>query len=177
MCPSPAAGAQLSEEAGIRVGRKDHGAGTVGDVIIWVGGNIVQELDDGRAGGLGGGSLLGAQFAEGDKEFVIHCMAIVQQCSYYALNLFDSHIIQRKACFWHLGILGPGAILDFCVPVGRQLGFYWCGVPILEEDLVGAVFHSKATGALGAVPVQVNSSKLGARPIHGDGVVLLEGLA
>ena len=61
--------------------------------------------------------------------------------------------------------------------VGRQLGLGRLGVAILEEDLVDVVLHGKMAGALGVVPVQVNTSKLGARSIGGDGVVLLEGLA
>ena len=76
MGTSAAAPLGLVEVPGIGVDGKQHAAGAVCDAVVGVGGDVVQELVDGGASGLGGGSLLGADGAEGDKEFVVNSAAV-----------------------------------------------------------------------------------------------------
>ncbi len=58
---------------------QDHGAGTVGDAIGRIRGNIIQKLGD-RVGRVPGGMcLLGAERAEGGQEFVVNGAGIIQQ--------------------------------------------------------------------------------------------------
>ena len=59
------------------VAGKHHAAGTICDTIVWVGGNIIEELFDGGRGMLGGSSLLGADCSEGDDELVVHITCIL----------------------------------------------------------------------------------------------------
>lgn len=58
---------------------KDHGAGTVGDSIIWVCGDIVHELVDGLGGVFGSFGLLLADGAEGGEQFVVDCSGIIEE--------------------------------------------------------------------------------------------------
>ena len=51
--------------------RKDHGSGSEGDVVIWIGFHVVEQLVDGFVGSFGGRSLLLAEFAESKKDLVV----------------------------------------------------------------------------------------------------------
>ena len=44
------------------------------------------------------------------------------------------------------------------------------------EDIGNVTAHGEATGAVSVVPCEVNTSKLGARPVRGDFVVRREGM-
>ena len=56
---------------------EEHDAGTVGDVVIWVGDNIVEELVDGCRIALGGRSLLGANGTQIHKKLVVFISCII----------------------------------------------------------------------------------------------------
>ena len=56
------------------------------------------------------------------------------------------------------------------------MGFAWCGMIVPPEDVGDVSVHGEATGAVSVVPCEVNTSKLGARPVRGDFVVRREGL-
>ena len=62
-----AAATSLVELAGIGVACKDHICCTVGDAVVWLCGNIVEELVDSVSGDLSGHGLLGANGSEIDK--------------------------------------------------------------------------------------------------------------
>ena len=83
-----AAGMSLVEVVGIRVACKDHFTRTVGDYIVWVRGNIVEELVDIISGGLCGHGLLRADGAENDKKFVVDRASITQEDSENTLDEF-----------------------------------------------------------------------------------------
>ena len=54
-----------------------HAAGPIGDAIVWVGGNIMEELVNDRSGVLSSRCLLGA---DGDEELVAWYMHIIGGC-------------------------------------------------------------------------------------------------
>ena len=64
-----AVGKSLIEVADIRLACKEHVACMVGDDIIWVRGNIVEEVVDIISGGLCYRVLLEANDADNDKKF------------------------------------------------------------------------------------------------------------
>ena len=69
------------EVHGVEMGWEDHVAGAVGDAVGWVSCHKVEELSDGIVGGLCGGGLLLAEFAEDNKKFVVHSACVVEQSS------------------------------------------------------------------------------------------------
>ena len=56
---------------GVGVGGEDHGAVSVEDAVVGVGGEVVEELTEVGLGDLGGYSLGGSKVAEGDEELVV----------------------------------------------------------------------------------------------------------
>ena len=56
----------------VGVGREDHGAGSVEDAVVGVGGEVVEELTEVGLGELGGCGLCGSKVAEGDEDLVIY---------------------------------------------------------------------------------------------------------
>ncbi len=67
------------EEAGIRMGTKYHVACLIDYAIIWIGSNIVKEEVHRLFCGDGGLGLAGGDCAEGNKEFAINRLCVVQQ--------------------------------------------------------------------------------------------------
>ena len=65
-------------------------AGSVGDVVVGVGGIVVQKLCDFGIGGGGSGGLFGADFAERMEEFVVNGAGIVEEGSHDALDMLDA---------------------------------------------------------------------------------------
>jgi hypothetical protein len=66
-------------------------------------GQVVEELVQGNIGGFSGCGLLGAQGAEGDKEFVVDSACIVEESANYALNSFDTFCGERRAVWINMG--------------------------------------------------------------------------
>ena len=64
-----------AEEECIGVGSGDHVAGSIGDAIIWLGGNITKELIDSQRRSFRGGYLLDANRADDDHELAVHVRA------------------------------------------------------------------------------------------------------
>ena len=56
-----------------------------------------------------------------------------------------------------------------------MLGLGRRSVPIFQANFVDGAWHEEATRALGVVPRDVNSCKLGPCPISSDGVMRLQG--
>ena len=76
-----------TEVAGIGVCCKDHDAGLVGDPVVGVCGDVVEQLID-------GGGLLGSDFTEVDEEFVVDGSRIEEEDADDALDSFDAGIVQ-----------------------------------------------------------------------------------
>ena len=62
---------------GVGVVGEDHGAGSVEDAVVRVGGEIVEELTEVGLGELSGCGLCGSKVAEGDEELVVYCATII----------------------------------------------------------------------------------------------------
>jgi hypothetical protein len=79
------------------VSAENHIVGTICGAIVWVRGQVVKELVHGNIGGFSGCGLLGAQGAEGSKEFAVDSTCIVEESANDALNSFDTFCGERKA--------------------------------------------------------------------------------
>ena len=77
MSPFLAAGFALVEKGSARVPCKDHAAGTVGDAIIWVGGDVFKEMVDLCRCELVGGILLGTNDSQGHENLVVDVPCII----------------------------------------------------------------------------------------------------
>ena len=82
------------EVGGIRVSCQDHAAGSIGDAIIWIRGAVIKQMVDSSVSGFSGCGLLGANFAEGMEEFVVHCTCIVEEGTNNALDLLDAGFVE-----------------------------------------------------------------------------------
>ena len=90
---SEAAPLGLIKVPDIGIGEEQHAAGTVCDVVVGVGSDVVQELVDDNASGLSDRNLLGANGAEGDKEFVVGGVAVPIESANNALGVFDTGVV------------------------------------------------------------------------------------
>ena len=174
MGASAAAGFGFIEETGVGVASKQHVAGAVSDAVVGVGGDVVEELVNGRAGGFSGGSLLGAYGAEGDEELIVDGAAVPEEGANNALDTFDASVIEWGAGVWWGRMLDLGPILDGGVLVRGQLGFGRGGVAVLGEHILDVAIHGETARALGVVPRKVDTGVLLALPVFRDGVVLLK---
>jgi hypothetical protein len=90
-------------KAGIGVSAENHVAGAIYGAVVWVRGQVVKELVHGNIGGFSGCGLLGAQGAEGGKEFVVNSACIVEESANDALNSFDTFCGERRAVGINMG--------------------------------------------------------------------------
>jgi hypothetical protein len=90
-------------KAGIGVSAENHVAGAICDAILWVCGQVVEELVHGNIGGFSGCGLLGAQGAEGGKEFVVDSACVVEESANDALNSSDTFCGERRAVGINMG--------------------------------------------------------------------------
>ena len=74
----------------------DHVAGSIENVIIGVGGNIIEELIDGQRGCFSVGCVFGADRADGDQEIVIHRSSIKENGINDALDAFNTGVVKRR---------------------------------------------------------------------------------
>ena len=112
MGASTAAGTIIVEVSGIGVAYMDHIALTVGDSVVWVRGNIVEELVDSISGGLGGCGLLGAYGAESDEKFVVNSAYVIQEGGEDNLDAFDADSVKWRARIGRCRLMGLGAVGD-----------------------------------------------------------------
>ncbi len=77
-------------KAGIGVSTENCVTGVICGAIVWVRGHVVEGLVHGNIGGFSGCGLLGAQGAEGGKEFVVDSACVVEEGTNDALNSFDT---------------------------------------------------------------------------------------
>ena len=90
----------------IEVSGQYHVARSIGDVVIWVRGNIVEELCDGFIRVFHGHRLLGSNLFESNEEYGIDSSDIVQQGTHYSLNTIYAFVIKFGA------VIGVGCILS-----------------------------------------------------------------
>ncbi len=84
-------------KAGVGVSAENHVADAICGTVVWVRGQVDEELVHGNIGGFSGCGLLGAQGAEGGKEFVVNSKCIVEESTNDALNSFDAFCGERRA--------------------------------------------------------------------------------
>jgi hypothetical protein len=84
-------------KAGISVSAENHVAGAMCDAIVWVRGQVVEELVRGNIDGFSGCGLLGAQGAEGGKEFVVGSACVVEESTNDAMNSVGTFCGERRA--------------------------------------------------------------------------------
>jgi hypothetical protein len=89
--------------AGVGVSAENHVAGRICGAVIWVRGQVLEELVHGNIGGFSGCGLLGAQGAEGGKEFVVDSTCVVEESANDALNSFDIFCVERRAVGINMG--------------------------------------------------------------------------
>ena len=100
------------EVAGIGVSCEDRAAGLVDDSIVWVCGDIDEQLVDGGGSGLGGGVLMGFNCTEGYEDLVIDSSSIEEEGSDNALDSSDAGGVEGRTGWSSVGIL------NFCA-IGR----------------------------------------------------------
>ncbi len=83
-------------KAGVGVSTEYHVAGVICGAVVWVRDQIVKELVHGNIVGFSGCGLLGAQGAEGGKEFVVNSACVVEESANDALNSFDTFCGERS---------------------------------------------------------------------------------
>ena len=93
MGTSAAAGFKFIEETSVGVASKQHVTGAVSNAVVGVGGDVVEELVNGRAGGFSGRSLLGVYGAEGNEELIVDGAAVPEEGANNALDTFDAGVI------------------------------------------------------------------------------------
>ena len=82
---------------------ENHVADAICGAVVWVRGQVVKELVHGNIGGFSGCGLLGAQGAEGGKEFVVDIVCVVEESANDALNSFDTYCGARMAVRINMG--------------------------------------------------------------------------
>ena len=122
----------------------------------------------------GGGVLFGPNGTEIHHGIVVDIPSVVDQVSKNIFNAFDAGCIKRQVGVGRSSVLGSGTISDIDVFVGQYLGLGVVQVMVTDKDFLGVSFHVEATGALGVVPVEVDTRKFGAGQIMGDPVVFLD---
>ena len=90
-------------KAGVSGSTENHVAGAICGAVVWVHGQVVKKLVHGNIGDFSGCGLLGAQGAEGGKEFVVNSLCIVEESANVALNSFDTFCGERRAVGINMG--------------------------------------------------------------------------
>ena len=97
----------------IGVSRQYHVAGSIGDAIVWVRGNIIKELVGGFISVFRGHRLLGSNVSKADEEFGVDGSGIVQQVTQNDFHTLDDFVVNFGAVVRVGCVLGLGAIVDF----------------------------------------------------------------
>jgi hypothetical protein len=82
---------------------ENHVARAICGAVVWVRGQVVEELVHDNIGGFSGCGLLGAQGAEGGKESVVDSACVVEQSANDVLNSFDTFCGERRAVGINMG--------------------------------------------------------------------------
>jgi hypothetical protein len=160
---------------------ENHVASMICGAVVWVHGQVVEELVHGNIGGFSGCGLLGAQGAEGGKKFVVDSACIVEESAKDALNSFDTFCGERRAVGINMGELCGLAKHDFTMFVRRELALSGHEMLVPGADVGDISWHGEATRAFSVnwavVPFEHHAGKAGALDFLRDFVVLFESLA
>ena len=116
------------EVGGVGVAGEYHVAGPVGDAVVGVGSEVVDELEHVGVGVLCGRGLLLGKIAEGYNEFVIDCLGVVLDCADELLGAQLTSVVERWALKYLGCMLDLCALVDGSVAVRGMLGFLGVGV-------------------------------------------------
>ncbi len=165
----------FTEETGIRVCIQNHIAGLVGYAVVGICSNIIKKLVNCDKGVLHCGGLLIPNGAQCSKEFVVHGPGIVEEGANNPLYLRDTSVVKRWDCIdGGARELFFCAIRNFTMLVWRVYRFCWGWMAIAITDIVDVAGHTCLAGAVSAIPLDVDASKFGTRPIGGDDIGLAE---
>ena len=149
---------------------EDHAAGSVGDAVAGVGGDVVEELRDCVVGCFFDRGLLLAKFAESHKQLVIDGATVKQERTYDGLHAEDASFVKGSAVISFGGVLDFGAVNDWSVFVRGVLRFLGVSVVEFDSEVGNVVFHCKADCALGVhgvvVPLQVDAGVKISFPVY-----------
>ena len=109
---STSAGTSLVEVAGIGVSCKDHISCKLGDDVVWVYGNVVEELVYSVSSGLSGHSLLVVDGAKSEEKFIVDRAPVPQEGSNNTLDAFDDGGAKWRARGGRSRLLGIGSVED-----------------------------------------------------------------
>ena len=177
MGDSTASATSTIEVVGIRVDCQDHITRTVGDAVIWVWGNIVEELVESISGGLGSRGLLGANGADSDKKFIFNRASVPKESTKNTLDMFNTAHVECRARIRCSSFLGLGVVGDGGMLVRGYLGLGGSWMVVAGEGFLVVGGHVHATRVFVVVPVKVHTGKFGTLPVISDVVVLLEDVA
>jgi len=106
------------EVSGISVSSKDHAAGSVGDSVVGIIGEVVKDLVDGGSRVFGGSGLLGANSTKGNKKFVLDDTNVEEESTNDALDAKNASGIKGRTGWRVRCVLDLCAIVDLGVLVG-----------------------------------------------------------
>ena len=106
------AGTSLVEVAGIGVSCEDHISCTLGDDVVWVYGNVVEELVYSVSGGLSGHSLFVVDGAKSKEKFIVDRAPVPQEGANNTLDAFDDGGAKWRARGGRSRLLGIGSVED-----------------------------------------------------------------
>lgn len=150
-------------------------ASSVGDAVIGICSDIIEELVNCHQGVFRSCSLSRSNCAKCSKEFVVHCSGVVEEGADDSLDPFDTVVVERWAC-----INGGASVLFFCAIYNFTMlvrgvdRFCWGWMVIACTDIIDVTGHGGAAGAVSVIPLDVDARKFGTRPIGGDVVGLAE---
>ena len=153
---------------------KHHVAGTIGDAVIWIRGNVVEEEIDCLCRCVCGVVLLSTDGAEANKQLVVDGLCNVQKG---ANNVWT----QRTPLALGGGLLLSSMTYYVFAPqtMGRCLcgdswGFLGSQVIVPKEDGAHVAVHCEASCAGSVVPSKIDAVKLLASPILRDVIIFCE---
>ena len=91
-----------------------HVSGSICDAVVWVCGNIANELCNGFIRAFRG-HLLVSNFSEADEEFGIDRYGIVQQGAHNIFNMRDAFVVKFGDVVSIGSVLDLGAMVDFAL--------------------------------------------------------------
>ena len=81
---------------GISIGGSNHVAGLIDNAIVWVGGDIIEELVNSQRCSFSGGCLFDDNRADDNQDLVIHSLSIKNKGTNDALDAFDADVVKRR---------------------------------------------------------------------------------
>ena len=165
---------RLIEVCSIILDCKDHVACTIGDAIVWIRGNIFEDLVDSVSIGFGGRGFLGANDAESNKKFAVDRASVPQEGAKNTLDALDAVRVEWRELIGICKLMGLGAVEDGGMLVWRELGVGGLWVAVSGKEFFDVAWRGYTTSEFGLVPVKFHAGKFGTLPALSYDVVLLE---